>query len=125
MSEQSFNEVHTQREENTEVPFFARGWLKNGNPPGDFRSAARCHAHSKRTGQPCQQPAMKGKARCRLHGGKSTGPRTPEGLARSRKANWKHGERSAEAIKFQKGLREWLKRAKAFLRQDSLNPEGF
>ena len=29
--------------------------------------------------------------RCTLHGGKSTGPQTPEGLERSRKANWKHG----------------------------------
>jgi hypothetical protein len=29
--------------------------------------------------------------RCKLHGGKSTGPRTPEGLERSRRANWKHG----------------------------------
>ena len=29
--------------------------------------------------------------RCRMHGGKSTGPRTPEGRERSRRANWKHG----------------------------------
>ena len=34
--------------------------------------------------------------RCRMHGGKSTGPRTPEGLERSRKARWIHAERSAE-----------------------------
>jgi hypothetical protein len=36
--------------------------------------------------------------RCRFHGGKSTGPRTPEGLERSRKAGWKHGHYSAAAI---------------------------
>jgi hypothetical protein len=36
--------------------------------------------------------------RCRMHGGPSTGPRTPEGLQRSQRANWKHGRRSAEAI---------------------------
>ena len=35
--------------------------------------------------------------RCRLHGGLSTGPRTAEGLARSRRARWKHGRYSAEA----------------------------
>jgi hypothetical protein len=35
--------------------------------------------------------------RCKLHGGKSTGPRTPEGLERSRRANWKHGHFSREA----------------------------
>jgi len=34
--------------------------------------------------------------RCRVHGGKSTGPRTPEGLERSRRANWKHGYYSRE-----------------------------
>ena len=33
--------------------------------------------------------------RCRLHGGLSTGPRTPGGLARSRRSRWKHGARSA------------------------------
>jgi hypothetical protein len=32
-----------------------------------------------------------------MHGGKSTGPRTPEGLERSRKGNWRHGVFSAEA----------------------------
>jgi hypothetical protein len=36
--------------------------------------------------------------RCRMHGGMSTGPRTLEGLAPSRRANWKHGRYSAEAI---------------------------
>jgi hypothetical protein len=35
--------------------------------------------------------------RCRLHGGNSTGPRTPEGLERRRRANWKHGRHSAGA----------------------------
>lgn len=36
--------------------------------------------------------------RCRMHGGPSAGPRTPEGLARSRRANWKHGAFSREAF---------------------------
>jgi hypothetical protein len=36
--------------------------------------------------------------RCRIHGGLSTGPRTPEGLECSRRARWIHGQRSAEAI---------------------------
>jgi hypothetical protein len=35
--------------------------------------------------------------RCKVHGGMSTGPRTPEGLERSRRANWKHGHYSREA----------------------------
>ena len=35
--------------------------------------------------------------RCRMHGGASTGPRTAEGLERSRKARWKTGKYSVEA----------------------------
>jgi hypothetical protein len=53
-------------------------------------AASRCGARSKRTGKPCQGAAMPN-GRCKFHGGKSTGPRTPEGLERSRRANWKHG----------------------------------
>jgi hypothetical protein len=32
-----------------------------------------------------------------MHGGLSTGPRTPAGLARSRRARWKHGRYSQQA----------------------------
>ena len=49
-----------------------------------------CGAQSKRTGKPCRQPAMKN-GRCRLHGGKSTGPRTRKGKALHRIAVTKHG----------------------------------
>src|SRR5262249_47009557 len=48
-------------------------------------AAPRCGARSKRTGKPCRAAAMPN-GRCKLHGGKSTGPRTPEGLERSRRA---------------------------------------
>src|SRR5258708_38855266 len=53
-------------------------------------AAPRCGARSKRTGKPCQGAAMPN-GRCKLHGGKSTGPRTPEGLERSRRGDWKDG----------------------------------
>src|SRR5215475_9717979 len=53
-------------------------------------AAPRCGARSKRTDKPCRAAAMPN-GRCKLYGGKSTGPRTPEGLERSRRANWKHG----------------------------------
>jgi hypothetical protein len=49
--------------------------------------------------------------RCRLHGGKSTGPRTPEGLARSRRATWKHGRYSQEAIATRRMIRQLIKEA--------------
>jgi hypothetical protein len=46
--------------------------------------------------------------RCRMHGGASTGPRTLEGLARSRRARWKHGLYSAEAKVDQRLFRQVL-----------------
>jgi hypothetical protein len=60
-------------------------------------ASSRCGARRKADGNPCQQPVMPN-GRCRMHGGMSTGPRTAQGLERSRKANWKHGWYSAEAI---------------------------
>jgi hypothetical protein len=73
------DEPHTQR----------RGWLKNGNPPGDLSTARRCGAKTRRA-TACQGPARR-KGRCRMHGGSSTGPRTAAGLKRNRRARWRHG----------------------------------
>ncbi len=67
--------------------------LRNGNPPGNPNLAPRCGAKN-RAGCPCRAPAMPN-GRCRLHGGKSTGPRTPKGTARMFAANTKHGRQSA------------------------------
>jgi hypothetical protein len=68
-------------------------------------STPRCAARRKSDGRPCQGAAM-GNGRCRVHGGLSTGPRTPEGLERSRRANWKHGYYAAEAKAARRGGRE-------------------
>ena len=51
----------------------------------------QCNAASKRTKQQCMAPAIKGKAKCRTHGGKSTGPKTAEGKARCAEAKTVHG----------------------------------
>lgn len=51
----------------------------------------RCNAISKRTKQQCMAPAIKGKTKCRTHGGKSTGPKTAEGKARCAEARTVHG----------------------------------
>ncbi len=69
------------------------GRLKNGNPAGNPNNAPRCGAQRRGKVEICKAPAM-ANGRCRLHGGKSTGPRTPEGLARSQRANLIHGEYS-------------------------------
>jgi len=49
-----------------------------------------------KAGKPCLQPAgmgtnHKGYGRCKFHGGNNTGPKTPEGKARSSQNNLKHG----------------------------------
>ena len=49
-----------------------------------------CGAHARSSGEPCRQIAM-ANGRCYYHGGRSTGPTTPEGKARHRKAVTKHG----------------------------------
>jgi hypothetical protein len=77
------------------------GRLKHGNPGGNPASAPRCGAKT-RNGGKCRAPAMLSPksglyTRCRMHGGASTGPRTPEGLERCRLVRWKHGRRSAAA----------------------------
>ena len=60
----------------------------------------RCGAQTSR-GTPCQRPASKRNGRCSLHGGRSTGPKTEDGLARLTEARTKHGkftkEKRAEA----------------------------
>ena len=73
---------------------------------------ARCQALSKRTKLQCQAPAMKGKAVCRFHGGKSTGPRTAEGRARCAQAKLIHG-RETKAKRIQASELSALLRAYA------------
>jgi hypothetical protein len=65
------------------------GPLRNGNPRGNPNLAPRCGART-RSGCPCRGPAM-ANARCRMHGGRSTGPRTAAGLARMRASKLRHG----------------------------------
>ncbi len=50
-----------------------------------------------RAGCPCQAPALRGRLRCRQHGGRSTGPRAPEMLANIRAARTIHGRCGAKA----------------------------
>ena len=57
----------------------------------------RCLAKTRR-GTECQRAAYKRNGRCGLHGGLSTGARTPEGLQRISEANLKHGRRAKEKL---------------------------
>ena len=62
-------------------------------------NAPRCLART-RSGKPCQSPAVKGKARCRMHGGRGSG--APSG---NRNA-WKHGAKSAGTLETLALIRE-------------------
>ena len=61
---------------------------KRGNP--NLNLSPRCSAKT-RTGCPCRAPAIRGKKRCRMHGGRSIGPRTEQGRARIAAARTTHG----------------------------------
>lgn len=72
-------------------------WRFGPNWPGQ-----RCEARTRR-GTLCQRPGTKRNGKCRLHGGRSTGPTTKEGLARLTASKIKHG-------RFTKTKREAAKR---------------
>ena len=57
-----------------------------------------------------QNPAIKDRSRCKLHGGKSTGPRTPEGKAQIVAAHTKHGRRSKAHVERVKAINAELRR---------------
>ena len=67
----------------------------------------RCQAKSKRTKQQCRSPAIRGKRVCRIHGGKSTGPKTQQGRNLCGAAKTLHGrETRAIRAKRQQALAE-------------------
>jgi hypothetical protein len=68
-----------------------RGEMSN-NPMHRAHAAPRCTAKSKRTGQPCRSPAVRGWRVCRMHGACGG---APEG---KRNGNYRHGARSRETI---------------------------
>lgn len=70
-------------------------------PP--FLDAPRCHATSKRTGQPCHNPAVTGWTVCRHHG---AGGGAPKG---ERNGNYKTGHYTREAVAERRMLSAFLK----------------
>jgi transcriptional regulator with XRE-family HTH domain len=56
-------------------------WVKERQAARAAKDRVCCGAQT-RKGQPCRLLSEPGRQRCKFHGGKSTGPRTPEGRAR-------------------------------------------
>lgn len=91
------------------------GRLKNDNPRGDLSALKKCGART-RNGGACRSPAMRN-GRCRLHGGLSTGPKTPEGRHRIRLALLKHGRYTRQAQQERLEWREVLCTSRKLLHQ--------
>ena len=88
---------------------------------GDLSKRETCGALTRRK-TACAGPAMKN-GRCRMHGGKSTGPRTDEGRNRIAAARTIHGERSKAAVALRHRLAQQEKRFRAFLRELKRDPK--
>ena len=57
-----------------------------------MQRAPRCAAHSRRSGLPCQAPAVTGWGVCRMHGAGGGAPRG------KRNGSYRHGQRTTEAM---------------------------
>jgi hypothetical protein len=77
---------------------------KSDNLP---HGAPRCGAKNRKNNR-CTAFAMKN-GRCRFHGGLSTGAKTKEGKARSRRGNWKHGKYSAHEKAERRRVRDLMR----------------
>jgi hypothetical protein len=75
-----------------------------------LKTLPKCEAKT-RSDKPCQQIAM-ANGRCYLHGGKSTGPRTQEGLLRMKESKTKHGRYSKERIEEKRAFHMQLQQTK-------------
>jgi len=76
-----------------------------------FNNAPRCGARTKsNNGNPCRCPAIKGKARCRVHGG-AKGSGAPQHNLNA----LKHGKTTAEVKAFRNEIREALHHTKQLL----------
>ncbi len=72
--------------------------------------APRCGAKT-RAGHPCRQAAVRGRARCRMHGGaKGSG-----GPCGDRNGNFKQGLWTCESIEMRKATRAKIREIKSYL----------
>ena len=95
--------------------------LGRGTRFGPDWPGTRCLAKTRR-GTLCQNPAIGGRTRCKLHGGRSTGPKSIEGKARVVAANTTHRRRSREHVEKVKAINSELRRITNQLKLEGLIP---
>ena len=78
--------------------------------PLPMNQARRCRARSKRSGKPCQAPAVKGWAVCRMHGAGGGAPKRNMNALR-------HGLYAAEAIGARRAIRALLRHSRELMEE--------
>ncbi|MET0531069.1 MAG: HGGxSTG domain-containing protein [Microvirga sp.] len=78
--------------------------IRRGNQPSPLLAAPRCGAQT-RAGLPCQSPAVRGRKRCRMHGG-AKGSGAPGGECNGA---YRHGLRTNEMMAFERAVRELIR----------------
>ena len=74
-----------------------------------FQKSPRCGATSKRSGERCKAPAVRGWTVCRFHGARGGGPRG------ERNGMYRHGLFTKEAVEERRLLRELLRQTQETL----------
>lgn len=75
----------------------------NRNDDYPMHRSPRCTAHSKRTGDPCRNPAVRGWRVCRMHGARSGSKAGPDANA------FRHGMRTAKVASERRAMNELLR----------------
>jgi len=76
-----------------------------------LNQAPRCGART-RTGSPCRSPAVRGRRRCRMHGGAAGSGGQP-----GNRNAWRHRARSGEALALRRAVRELLRGAQELVEE--------
>ncbi len=77
---------------------------------GPMLASRRCGAKT-RSGKPCMAPAVRGKARCRMHGGAPG-----SGAPRGNKNALKHGQYTRKALAELRRLRQIIRESRAIMK---------
>jgi hypothetical protein len=82
----------------------------------NMAKAPRCGART-RAGHSCRQAAVRGRTRCRMHGG-AKGSGGPRG---HRNGNYRHGIWTRESVEIRKNMRAKIRELKAYLRANTFS----